>query len=69
MERPCEGAKPRARDAARGPTQRKIANGVAQHFIHVGGVVIVETIFNYPGLASLMVDAGPNANARGAGVR
>ena len=26
----------------------------------LGGVVIVETIFNYPGIASLMVDAVSN---------
>ena len=38
-----------------------IANAVALSLSYLlGGVVIVETIFNYPGLASLMVDAVTN---------
>ena len=38
-----------------------IANAVALSVSYLlGGVVIVETIFNYPGLASLMVDAVSN---------
>jgi peptide/nickel transport system permease protein len=35
-----------------------IANAVALSLSYLlGGAIIVETIFNYPGLASLMVDA------------
>ena len=35
-----------------------IANAVALSLSYLlGGVIIVETIFNYPGIASLMVDA------------
>jgi peptide/nickel transport system permease protein len=38
-----------------------IANAVALSLSYLlGGVVIVETIFNYPGIASLMVDAVTN---------
>jgi len=38
-----------------------IANAVALSLSYLfGGVVIVESIFNYPGLASLMVDAVTN---------
>ncbi len=38
-----------------------IANAVALSLSYLlGGVIIVETIFNYPGLASLMVDAVSN---------
>jgi peptide/nickel transport system permease protein len=38
-----------------------IANAVALSLSYLlGGVVIVETIFNYPGIASLMVDAVSN---------
>jgi len=38
-----------------------IANAIALSMSYLfGGVVIVESIFNYPGLASLMVDAVTN---------
>jgi len=38
-----------------------IANAIALSLSYLlGGVVIVETIFNYPGIASLMVDAVTN---------
>ncbi|MGF6723478.1 peptide/nickel transport system permease protein [Paraburkholderia sp. GAS41] len=38
-----------------------IANAIALSLSYLlGGVIIVETIFNYPGLASLMVDAVSN---------
>ncbi|MES1955026.1 ABC transporter permease [Salinisphaera hydrothermalis] len=38
-----------------------IANAVALSLSYlIGGIVIVETIFNYPGVASLMVDAVSN---------
>jgi peptide/nickel transport system permease protein len=38
-----------------------IANAIALRLSYLlGGVVIVETIFNYPGIASLMVDAVTN---------
>ena len=38
-----------------------IANAVALSLSYLlGGVIIVETIFNYPGIASLMVDAVSN---------
>lgn len=38
-----------------------IANAVALSLSYLlGGVIVVETIFNYPGLASLMVDAVSN---------
>ncbi len=38
-----------------------IANAVALSLSYLlGGAIIVETIFNYPGLASLMVDAVAN---------
>ncbi|RJS91890.1 ABC transporter permease [Salinisphaera sp. Q1T1-3] len=38
-----------------------IANAIALSLSYLmGGIVIVETIFNYPGLASLMVDAVSN---------
>ncbi|EPN17761.1 binding-protein dependent transport system inner membrane protein, partial [Pseudomonas syringae pv. actinidiae ICMP 18804] len=38
-----------------------IVNAVALSLSYLlGGVVIVETIFNYPGIASLMVDAVTN---------
>lgn len=38
-----------------------IANAVALSLSYLfGGVVVIETIFNYPGLASLMVDAVTN---------
>ncbi|GFZ70870.1 ABC transporter permease [Pseudomonas amygdali pv. eriobotryae] len=40
-----------------------IVNAVALSLSYLlGGVVIVETIFNYPGIASLMVDAVTNRN-------
>ena len=38
-----------------------IANAIALSLSYLlGGVIVVETIFNYPGLASLMVDAVSN---------
>ena len=38
-----------------------IANAVALSLSYLlGGVIIVETIFNYPGIARLMVDAVAN---------
>ena len=48
-----------------------IANAVALSLSHLlGGVIIVETIFNYPGIASLMVDARDDPrHAAGAGLR
>jgi peptide/nickel transport system permease protein len=49
-----------------------IANAVALSLSYLlGGVVIVETIFNYPGIASLMVDAVTNRDMAlvGAGTR
>jgi peptide/nickel transport system permease protein len=58
-----KGAKP-ARVALRHALPNAIgpiANAVALSLSYLlGGVVIVETIFNYPGLASLMVDAVTN---------
>ena len=43
------------------PTPRRLGyrfNAVALSLSYlVGGVIIVETIFNYPGIAKLMVDA------------
>ena len=48
-----------------------IANAVALSLSYLlGGVIIVETIFNYPGIAKLMVDARHAArHAAGAGLR
>ena len=48
-----------------------IANAVALSLSYLlGGVIIVETIFNYPGIAKLMVDAVTHArHAAGAGLR
>jgi peptide/nickel transport system permease protein len=38
-----------------------IANAIALSLSYLlGGVIVVETIFNYPGLARLMVDAVAN---------
>ena len=58
-----KGAKP-ARVALRHALPNAIgpiANAVALSLSYLlGGVVIVETIFNYPGIASLMVDAVTN---------
>lgn len=55
--RPARVALAHALPNAIGP----IANAVALSLSYLlGGVVIVETIFNYPGLASLMVDAVTN---------
>jgi len=58
-----KGAKP-ARVALRHALPNAIgpiANAVALSLSYLlGGVVIVETIFNYPGIASLMVDAVAN---------
>lgn len=58
-----KGAKP-ARVALRHALPNAIgpiANAVALSLSYLlGGVVIVETIFNYPGIASLMVDAVSN---------
>ena len=47
-----------------------IANAIALSLSYLlGGVVIVETIFNYPGIASLMVDAVTNRDmAAGSGL-
>ena len=48
-----------------------IANAVALSLSYLlGGVIIVETIFNYPGIAKLMVDGVAHArHAAGAGLR
>lgn len=55
--RPARVALTHALPNAIGP----IANAVALSLSYLlGGVVIVETIFNYPGIASLMVDAVTN---------
>ena len=55
--RPARVALTHALPNAIGP----IANAVALSLSYLlGGVVIVETIFNYPGIASLMVDAVAN---------